>query len=190
MIRHLLCIAAASALLAPAVPRAAPAAPLSMGVEVGGGIKTVSATIAAFESNYPKPVATLWRSPINDMLQTTHLSVVNQDFKYDALFGYGFLTLMDLIMGTYPVAGEGDKITDALISALDFDPQQVRSDSAAIKAAVWACASAVNKNVHTSDIKSSHNSALFLDKSLFSGGLHVFVACIPALVTHVTRLKQ
>merc|ERR1712094_83581 len=58
------------------------------------------------------------------------------DFKYDALFGYGFLTLMDLIMGTYPVAGEGDKITDALISALDFDPQQVRADSAAIKAAV------------------------------------------------------
>ena len=70
------------------------------------------------------------------MLQTTHLSVVNQDFQYDALFGYGFLTLMDLIMGTYPVAGEGDKITDALISALDFDPQQVRADSAAIKAAV------------------------------------------------------
>merc|ERR1719486_918013 len=136
MIRHLFCIAAASALLAPSFPRAAPAAPLSMGVEVGGGIKTVSATIAAFESNYPKPVATLWRSPINDMLQTTHLSVVNQDFKYDALFGYGFLTLMDLIMGTYPVAGEGDKITDALISALDFDPQQVRADSAAIKAAV------------------------------------------------------
>ena len=98
MMRHLICIAAAQALLAPTVPRAAPAAPLSMGVEVGGGIKTVSATIAAFESNYPKPVATLWRSPINDMLQTTHLSVVNQDFKYDALFGYGFLTLMDLIM--------------------------------------------------------------------------------------------
>ena len=62
MIRHLFCIAAASALLAPTVPRAAPAAPLSMGVEVGGGIKTVSATIAAFEQNYPRPVATLWRS--------------------------------------------------------------------------------------------------------------------------------
>ena len=62
MIRHLFCIAAASALLAPSVPRAAPAAPLSMGVEVGGGIKTVSQTIAAFEQNYPRPVATLWRS--------------------------------------------------------------------------------------------------------------------------------
>ena len=62
MIRHLFCIAAAQALLAPTVPRAAPAAPLSMAVEVGGGIKTVSATIAAFEQNYPRPVATLWRS--------------------------------------------------------------------------------------------------------------------------------
>jgi hypothetical protein len=70
------------------------------------------------------------------MLQTTHLSVVNLDFKYDALFDHGFLTLMDLIMEVYPVAGEGDKITDALISALDFDPKQVRDDSAAIKAAV------------------------------------------------------
>ena len=62
MIRHLFCIAAAQALLAPTVPRAAPAAPLSMAVEVGGGIKTVSQTIAAFEQNYPRPVATLWRS--------------------------------------------------------------------------------------------------------------------------------
>ena len=61
MIRHLLCIAAAQALLAPTVPRAAPAAPL-FAVEVGGGIKTVSQTIAAFEQNYPRPVATLWRS--------------------------------------------------------------------------------------------------------------------------------
>lgn len=79
-------------------------------------------------------MATLWRSPINDMLQTTHLSCVNQDFKYDPLFGFGFLTLMDLIMATYPVPDQGDKITDALISALDFDPAQVRADSAAIKA--------------------------------------------------------
>ena len=99
-------------------------------------VKTVSDTIKLFDAGYTKPIVSLWASPINDMLQTTHLSVVNQDFKYDALFGYGFLTLMDLIMGTYPVAGEGDKITDALIAALDFDPQQVRADSAAIKAAV------------------------------------------------------
>ena len=39
-------------------------------------------------------------------------------------------------MSPYPVAGDGEKITDALIAALDFDPQQVRADSAAIKAAV------------------------------------------------------
>merc|ERR1719305_1085522 len=99
-------------------------------------VKSVSTTIAAFEANYPRPISTLWKSPLNNMLQTTHLSVVNLDFKYDALFGHGFLTLMDLIMESYPVAGEGDKITDALISALDFDPKQVRDDSAAIKAAV------------------------------------------------------
>ena len=60
----------------------------------------------------------------------------------------------------------------------------------ALKATVLACASTVNKNVHTSDIKSSHDSALFLDNYLFSSGLHVFVACILALVTHTTRLKQ
>ena len=39
-------------------------------------------------------------------------------------------------MSPYPVAGDGEKITDALIAALDFDPQQVRADSAAIKSAV------------------------------------------------------
>ena len=77
MIRHLFCIAAAQALLAPTVPRAAPAAPLSMAVEVGGGIKTVSQTIAAFEQNYPRPVATLWRSVHKSTVRGGHPTIIH-----------------------------------------------------------------------------------------------------------------
>lgn len=53
---------------------------------------------------------------------------------YDELFGYGYVTLMNMIMEIYPVAGEGEKITDALTQALDMDPSKVRGDAADVAA--------------------------------------------------------
>lgn len=97
-------------------------------------VRTVSGTIRAFDTAYPRPIITLWRSPLNDMLQTTHLSTVDERYQYDELFGFGFLTLMDKIMAAYPADGEGDKITDALLTALDMEPTKVRGDYAAVTA--------------------------------------------------------
>ena len=61
---------------------------------------------------------------------------MDERFVYDELFGYGFITLMDMIMSPYPIAGDGAKITDALIVALDMDPAALRADHDAIAAFV------------------------------------------------------
>mmetsp|Transcript_11339 Transcript_11339/g.13941 ORF Transcript_11339/g.13941 Transcript_11339/m.13941 type:complete len:257 (-) Transcript_11339:1312-2082(-) len=91
--------------------------------------KTVSETIRAFESAYPKPVVTAWRSPVNDMLQVTHLSVVDSRFKYDAIFGFGYEWIFQLLMAKYPVKSEVEAIVEATISALDLSVEQISQDA-------------------------------------------------------------
>jgi hypothetical protein len=127
-------LAPASSFVAPSRGRCAA---VSVRSEEGGAsfqntVKTVSDTIKLFDAGYTKPILSLWTSPINDMLQTTHISKVDERFVYDELFGFGFVTLMDMIMSPYPVAGDGEKITDALIAALDMDPATLRGDHKAV----------------------------------------------------------
>lgn len=87
----------------------------------------------AFESAYPRPIVTVWRGPITDMLQVTHLSIVDGRFKYDPIFGYGYMFILNLLLDKYPVDGEKDKLIDATITALDLDPRIVRNDEADVK---------------------------------------------------------
>ncbi|KAJ8599772.1 hypothetical protein CTAYLR_003426 [Chrysophaeum taylorii] len=87
-------------------------------------------TMRAFEKAYPRPIVTVWRSPISDMLQVTHLSLVDKRFKYDPIFGYGYMFIFNMLLEKYP-----DKLIDASIAALDLNPQTVRSDE--IEVAKW-----------------------------------------------------
>lgn len=91
-------------------------------------VKTVSETLRSFEALYPRPIVTVWRGPIVDMLQVTHLSIVDQRFKYDPIFGYGYMWIFNMLLEKYPVDGEKDKLIDATIEALDLEPKTVRRD--------------------------------------------------------------
>jgi hypothetical protein len=69
-------LAPASSFVAPSRGRCAA---VSVRSEEGGAsfqnpVKTVSDTIKLFDAGYTKPIVSLWASPINDMLQTTHIS--------------------------------------------------------------------------------------------------------------------
>jgi len=98
-------------------------------------VKSVSETMRAFEANYPRTIISIWRSPINDMLQVTHLSLVDKRFVPDAVFAFGYLAYFNLLLDKYPVPGEQDKLIDASILALDLDPAQIRADAAEV--ATW-----------------------------------------------------
>jgi len=97
-------------------------------VMVTNDVKTVSQTVRAFEALYTRPIVTVWRGPISDMLQVTHLSTVDKRFKYDPIFAYGYMYIFETLLDKYPVAGEKDAMIDATIRALDMDPATVRSD--------------------------------------------------------------
>lgn len=92
-------------------------------------VKTVSDTMRAFEAAYPRTIVSLWRSPINDMLQVTHLSLVDNRFvSPDVMFGFGYITIFNLLLDKYPVPGEKEKLIDATLKALDLDRAQIFAD--------------------------------------------------------------
>jgi len=112
--------------LARAQPRAAPLMAVS-------NVKTIETTVKAFNANYKRPIIPVWRSPLSDMLQVTHLSLVDGRFKWDNLASFGLVAAFDFILAAYPMAEEQAKIRDASIEALDLDLAEVLAEHAAIK---------------------------------------------------------
>ena len=55
---------------------------------------------------YPKPVVPAYRSVVNDILVTTHLTVIQKDFKYDPIFALGMVTIFDNFFKAYPPPSE------------------------------------------------------------------------------------
>lgn len=142
MVASILCLLVPVAALVPRVqlgPRnvartSARAAVVTM--ETFPHVKSVHQALTAFDAAYPRPIISIWRSPLSDMLQVTHLSLVDGRFAYDPLFAYGYMETYDLLLSTYPVMGEKDKLIDATLVALDLDPATIRADAAAVSAYV------------------------------------------------------
>ncbi len=90
---------------------------------------TVSDTKRRFYQAFPKPVHSVYRQVIDELLVEAHLVRVSQTFRYDPIFALGFVTSFDRFMGGYRPEGDRTKIYSALVSALQFDPATLRHDA-------------------------------------------------------------
>jgi photosystem II biogenesis protein Psp29 len=102
----------------------------------GRDVKPVSETMRAFSSAYSKPVLPQYRTLVNDLLQSVHLTTVDARFKFDSLFCLGLWGAYNKLMKAYPGAGEADTIFNAMVSSLDLEPAKVKSDAESLLA--WA----------------------------------------------------
>lgn len=90
--------------------------------------RTVSDTKRTFFSTYPRPVNSIYRRVIDELLVEAHLLMVNEDFRYDPLFATGLLTAYEALMGGYSPADQREPIFQAFCTALELDAQQLRRD--------------------------------------------------------------
>jgi photosystem II biogenesis protein Psp29 len=92
-------------------------------------VPTVSDTKRSFQRAFPKPVNPVYRRAIDELLVETHLLIVNQAFRYDAIFALGFVTSFDRFTVGYRPERDRSLIFSALVSALQFDPASLRHDA-------------------------------------------------------------
>ncbi|MGF1589645.1 MAG: photosystem II biogenesis protein Psp29 [Pleurocapsa sp.] len=92
-------------------------------------MKTVSDSKRAFYSAYPRPINSVYRRVIEELLVEMHLLSVNADFKPDPIYYLGIVTSFERLMQGYQPEKDKEQIFNALCTSTDADPQIYKSQA-------------------------------------------------------------
>jgi photosystem II biogenesis protein Psp29 len=101
-------------------------------VGVVAKIRTVSEAKRAFYDQYRRPINSIYRRFVEELLVEIHLLTVNVDFRYDPVFALGVVTAFDRFMKGYQPEEDKASIFTALIQAIAGNPNQYQQDAQAI----------------------------------------------------------
>jgi photosystem II biogenesis protein Psp29 len=96
---------------------------------------TVSDTKRNFYSLHTRPINSIYRRVLEELLVEVHLLRVNDDFVYDPVFGLGVVTTYDRFMVGYMPEADQAGIFQALATAEGYTGTQLRGDAERIKQA-------------------------------------------------------
>lgn len=92
-------------------------------------MKTVSDSKRAFYAAYPRPINSIYRRVIEELLVEMHLLSVNADFKPDPIYYLGIVTSFERLMQGYEPEADKEKIFNALCSSIDTDPETYKAQA-------------------------------------------------------------
>ncbi|MFQ3679913.1 MAG: photosystem II biogenesis protein Psp29 [Pseudanabaenaceae cyanobacterium] len=96
-------------------------------------VPTVADAKRAFLQAFAKPIESVYRRVVDELLVELHLLRVNQNFRYDEVFALGVVTVFERFMAGYRHEGDRERIFAALCQALTFDREQLQRDAAALR---------------------------------------------------------
>ncbi|MBW4443689.1 MAG: photosystem II biogenesis protein Psp29 [Plectolyngbya sp. WJT66-NPBG17] len=91
--------------------------------------RTVSDTKRSFYSLHTRPINSVYRRVVEELMVEMHLLAVNTDFRYDPFYALGVVTTFDRFMQGYCPDADKESIFNALCQSLESDPQQYRGDA-------------------------------------------------------------
>ncbi len=97
-------------------------------------LRTVSDTKRAFYNYHSRPINSLYRRVVEELMVEMHLLSVNVDFVYNPLYALGVVTSFDRFMVGYEPEQDKESIFSAICRAVEGDPQRYRQDANALKA--------------------------------------------------------
>ncbi|MFN5854317.1 MAG: photosystem II biogenesis protein Psp29 [Pseudanabaenaceae cyanobacterium] len=92
-------------------------------------VRTVADTKRDFYQAFPKPVNSVYRRIVDELLVELHLLRVNQLFVYDQVFALGVVSAFDRFMAGYQPEADVAQIFHALCHGLQFSADQLRHDA-------------------------------------------------------------
>ncbi|RZM74741.1 photosystem II biogenesis protein Psp29 [Leptolyngbya iicbica] len=92
-------------------------------------VRTVSDTKRAFYENFDRPVTSVYRRVIEELMVEMHLLSVSGDFVYDPIYALGIVTTYDTFMEGYRPEGDVEPIFVALCKSVESTPEQYRNDA-------------------------------------------------------------
>lgn len=92
-------------------------------------VRTFSATKGAFLNAYPRPIHSVYRRVVEELLVELHLDTVNQDFVYDPFFALGTVTIFNALMQSYQPSDQIAVIFSALSKSLQMKQDVLQQDA-------------------------------------------------------------
>ncbi|HEY9646576.1 MAG TPA: photosystem II biogenesis protein Psp29 [Chroococcidiopsis sp.] len=157
-------------------------------------VRTVSDTKRAFYTTHTRPINSIYRRVVEELMVEMHLLSVNADFKYDAIYALGLVTAFDRFMMGYRPDTDKVSIFNALCSSIGADANGYRRDAEQLKAdassstvddlvAQLKSGSAGEGKLIQSSLQAIAQSSSFKYSRLFAIGLYSFLELInPELV--------
>ncbi len=99
-------------------------------------VRTVSDAKRDFYTYHTRPINSIYRRVVDELLVEMHLLAVNDDFAYDPIYALGIVTTFDRFMAGYQPDHDRDSIFSALCRSVQSSPDQYRGDASAMNAAV------------------------------------------------------
>lgn len=100
---------------------------------VNNNVRTLSDTKRAFYTIHSRPINSIYRRFVEELMVEMHLLSVNVDFQYDPIYALGVVTSADRFMQGYRPESDIPSIFDAICKALEEDPQKYRQDAQKIQ---------------------------------------------------------
>ncbi|WP_253276416.1 photosystem II biogenesis protein Psp29 [Synechococcus sp. PCC 6312] len=92
--------------------------------------RTVSDTKKAFYAAHTRPIHSIFRRFVEELLVEVHLLRVNTNFVYSPLLALGIVTAYNHFMSGYRPETDRNSIFTSFAIAEEFDPQQLQADAA------------------------------------------------------------
>ncbi len=94
-------------------------------------LSTVSDTKRNFYSQHTRPINSIYRRVVEELMVEMHLLSTNVDFAYDPIYALGVVSSFDRFMASYRPEGDKHSIFVALTQAMGGDAQRYRDDATA-----------------------------------------------------------
>lgn len=78
---------------------------------------------------HSRPLNSIYRRFVEELMVEMHLLSVNVDFRYDPIYALGVVTSFDRFMQGYRPEADRTSIFDAICQAVEQDPQKYRQDA-------------------------------------------------------------
>jgi len=96
-------------------------------------VPTVSDTKRDFYNYHTRPVNSIYRRVVEELMVEMHLLAVNADFNYDPIYALGVVTSFDRFMQGYQPEKDKESIFEALCKSVGKEPQQYWQDAELLK---------------------------------------------------------
>lgn len=92
-------------------------------------VRTLSDTKRNFYNHHTRPIHSIFRRVVEELLVEMHLLSVNVDFHYDPIYALGVVSSYDRFMEAYRPENDKNSIFTALCQSIGGDPHQYRQDA-------------------------------------------------------------